>query len=357
MSCRRLRATAGHAPHFPESLLLQGASGASALLEQPTSAGHDGAYSLRVLQARAHIHRIACNTQSTQRRQGECATADERFVDVIGSDGATTCALVAMRDGTSGLSSFAHLDGHNTTVLIEAMVSQLGSAGTGSLPPLELHLVGAYEDEEGVGSALIQSIVHVLASLDQSLKLKTACFGARNTTWSKSGAAIPIIGGFCTELRTGAIFRAAYSHRSHCEIVRSLPGRDASHSWYNTEEDEIAIAPFSHGMNTRTCIAVSQRMNDQCAPVMTKPCPTAVHEIRTHAPTSPRPHAMLVRARSRHQAIVCAETSCIRCRRLLSPRVQTSALRYSHADRADRTPHSAARLGQTHTVRIATACS
>ncbi|GAQ80458.1 hypothetical protein KFL_000540330 [Klebsormidium nitens] len=77
--------------------------------------------------------------------QRERATVLPAFVDVVGTDEMTTCIAVALRDPETGRTSVAHIDGEDCIKSgIAAMLLSMEPVNG----PLELHLVGGYDDSD-----------------------------------------------------------------------------------------------------------------------------------------------------------------------------------------------------------------
>ncbi|CAI5515722.1 unnamed protein product [Closterium sp. Naga37s-1] len=81
--------------------------------------------------------------------QAEVATADVDLVDVIGTDEMTTCVAVALRHPRTGRTALAHVDASLCTLrALAAMLASLRLAPHDPTP-LQLHLVGAFDDDPG----------------------------------------------------------------------------------------------------------------------------------------------------------------------------------------------------------------
>ncbi|CAI5971521.1 unnamed protein product [Closterium sp. NIES-64] len=81
--------------------------------------------------------------------QAEVATADVDLVDVIGTDEMTTCVAVALRHPRTGRTALAHVDA--SLCALRALATMLASLRLAphDPTPLQLHLVGAFDDDPG----------------------------------------------------------------------------------------------------------------------------------------------------------------------------------------------------------------
>eukprot|EP00850_Spirogloea_muscicola_P025586 SM003591S13026 [mRNA] locus=s3591:2:1351:- [translate_table: standard] len=87
--------------------------------------------------------------------QREMATVLPELVRLVGTDEMTTCIGVAVRDSASGRTSVGHFDAKDCVAggvdaMLDALATRVDAAGTGAGAnepcPLELHLVGGFDD-------------------------------------------------------------------------------------------------------------------------------------------------------------------------------------------------------------------
>ncbi|XP_052194156.1 protein N-terminal asparagine amidohydrolase isoform X2 [Diospyros lotus] len=201
--------------------------------------------------------------------QREYATVDPAYVDFVGTDEATTCVGLSIRNRTSGMTSVSHMDSPNVVDI--GLTQMLNSVfNENSDAELDVHLVGGFQDvspqQAGGGSRckgklkgysfpLCAKIVETLQSRGERFLLQTLHVLGHNTRWDSAGNACPIFNGFLVETSTGSIFPASFDKTSRCpdEIVRrtrlaacfedtNLSGRLLE--VYDTQTDRFIIAPF-----------------------------------------------------------------------------------------------------------------
>ncbi|CAM9225097.1 unnamed protein product [Choristocarpus tenellus] len=122
--------------------------------------------------------------------QGEVAMAmPGDGPESLGSDCATTCHIVAMRNPSSGQSCLAHLDSasrvtecvNRMNTLMDAPVPQDSSTNaTGGYPSLDLYVVGGYLGEPEA-EELTTCLFDALASSSREFHVVLACIGQLNS--------------------------------------------------------------------------------------------------------------------------------------------------------------------------------
>ncbi|CAL5382186.1 unnamed protein product [Camellia sinensis] len=204
--------------------------------------------------------------------QGEYATVDPALVDLVGTDEATTCVGLAIRNRTSGMTSVAHMDSPNIVdVGITQMLTLVVNQNSDS--ELDVHLIGGFEDAspqrasdgtraerkaklEGYSFPLCAKIVETLQKSRGKFHLQTLHVLRHNTRWDSRGNACPIFHGFLVETSTGSVIPASFDRMSRCpdEIVRRtrITACFEDSHWngrlletYDTQTDRFIIAPCS----------------------------------------------------------------------------------------------------------------
>ncbi|XP_023529133.1 protein N-terminal asparagine amidohydrolase isoform X1 [Cucurbita pepo subsp. pepo] len=202
--------------------------------------------------------------------QKEYATVDPALVDFVGTDEATTCVGVAIRNRKNGMTSVAHIDFPN---IIENALSQMLSlvVDPSSDAELDVHLVGGFEDvllqesndipeledrkkTEGHSFPLCNKIIECLWTRPETFHLQTLCVLHHNTWRDSEGNAYPIFSGFSVKTSDGSVFPASFDSTSRCpdEVIRrirlsssyedpSLKGRLLE--TYETHTDQFKIEP------------------------------------------------------------------------------------------------------------------
>ncbi|KAL9231393.1 hypothetical protein vseg_006627 [Gypsophila vaccaria] len=200
--------------------------------------------------------------------QREYATVDPTIVDWIGTDEATTCVGIAIRNRDNGITSVAHMDSPKIVeVGLSQMLSKLAAHKLDA--EIDVHLIGGYEDtppmlasqtrsrrkvEEGYSLPLCANIIEVLGKSPLKFHIQTLSVLGHNTRRDGEGIAYPIFTGLAIETMTGAITPAIFDETTRCpdEIVRRIrlsasfddprcKGRLLD--TYDTETDRFIIAP------------------------------------------------------------------------------------------------------------------
>ncbi|CAB4298461.1 unnamed protein product [Prunus armeniaca] len=202
--------------------------------------------------------------------QREYATVDPALVDFVGTDEATTCVGVAIRNPGNGMTSVAHMD---SPKIVDIGLSQMLSllVDHNSDMEFDVHLVGGFEDVSpnhgncntrsesqeklaGYSFPLCAKIVETLWNRQEKFHIRTLFILGHNTRRDLEGNAYPIFNGFMVGTSTGSITPATFDRTSRCpdEIVRRIrvSASYEDSSWkgklmetYDTQTDQFKIAP------------------------------------------------------------------------------------------------------------------
>ncbi|XP_073129172.1 protein N-terminal asparagine amidohydrolase isoform X2 [Henckelia pumila] len=200
--------------------------------------------------------------------QREFATVDPALVDLVGTDEATTCVGVVIRNRENRMISVAHMDFPDVVDIgLCQMLSLLSDHDPDSL--LDVHLVGGFDDIssqysdhstkcrtefEGYSYPLCAKIIESLSNRSEKFDIRTLHVLGHNTRWNSEGIACPIFHGFVVETNSGSLVPASFQRTSRCpdEIVRSIrvTAWFEDPNWagrlletYDTETDCYVIAP------------------------------------------------------------------------------------------------------------------
>ncbi|XP_057513957.1 protein N-terminal asparagine amidohydrolase isoform X2 [Actinidia eriantha] len=258
--------------HTDSESLSQGSDMLLALMEHPFLVSASS--SCKAIPERKF--RISEESGSERLRQSKCvyifqreyATVDPAAVDLVGTDEATTCVGLAIRNRASGMTSVAHMDSPKVvdiglTQMLALVVNQ----------DSKVHLIGGFDDaspqdanfgprseikekSEGHSFPLCAKIVETLQKSRERFHLQTLHVLQHNTSRDSQGNACPIFHGFLVETSTGSVIPASFDRTSRCpdEIVRRirLTSCFEDPSWkgklletYDTQTDRFVIAPCS----------------------------------------------------------------------------------------------------------------
>ena len=172
----------------------------------------------------------------------------------LGSEEATTCHVVVIREPQSGATVLAHLDCGNSTHLrkvtesvvelarrlldIDAPRTIVGPENKAKLfepaksekltfsPTLEVSMVGGYDDEDQVSQEItFKLLADMILSQSFIYSLVLPVVGPLNTELRKSsglheGHNAPVHYGCAVDLRSGEVIRAVHSFKGPMEILR-----------------------------------------------------------------------------------------------------------------------------------------
>lgn len=201
--------------------------------------------------------------------QREYATVDPMLVDLIGTDEATTCVGVVIRNRENGMTSVAHMDSPKIVDLgLSQMLSNLVDCKNDS--EMDVHLIGGFEDtpykrtectgsrsnlaQEGYSFPLCAKIIEALGKSVVKFHIQTLFVLSHNTRNDTAGNALPIFSGFLVETQTGTVIPATFDQTTRCpdELVRririSADLSDKLLETYDTRTDRFIIAPCSWSM-------------------------------------------------------------------------------------------------------------
>uniref|UniRef100_K3XY95 Protein N-terminal asparagine amidohydrolase n=1 Tax=Setaria italica TaxID=4555 RepID=K3XY95_SETIT len=168
--------------------------------------------------------------------QREYATVDPARVELVGTDEATTCIGVVIRNNRTGMTSVSHMD---FPKIVEGGLKQMLELLGDDNAPFDVHLIGGFSDastkvvrssgkkhikQEGYSYPLCCKIVEVLHKSQQQFHLRSFCVLGNNTTTDSLGNALPVIGGFVVQTSSGVVMPASFDMNSRCpdEVVRRI---------------------------------------------------------------------------------------------------------------------------------------
>ncbi|KAJ7949097.1 Protein N-terminal asparagine amidohydrolase [Quillaja saponaria] len=233
--------------------------------------------------------------------QQEYATVDPASVDFVGTDEATTCVGLVIRNPKNGMTSVGHMDSPN---IVDLGLSQMLSLVVhDSDTKLDVHLFGGFEDvspkhansstgsegcENSVGYSfpLCMKIVESLEKRQEKFDIHTAFILWHNTRRDSDGNGYPIFHGFVVETLKGSVIPATFDSTSRCpdELVRRIRV-SASYedpSWngklletYDTQTDRFKIAPCRWSLHQYHNAKTLQRHSDSYILSMCSTSPSA----------------------------------------------------------------------------------
>ena len=162
--------------------------------------------------------------------QGEIAHAVPSQCDVLVSDKATTCHILAVRStcpggSTPSLTSLTHVDGTQYEKCIRDMIAEHKLHHANSMVcgyceekkddhpgviEMDVHLMGGFQDDNGASRATSNFLIHLLARIasEQRTLLRMTLQTCAITSMNDNGYSCPIGRGMGINLHTGECFLA-----------------------------------------------------------------------------------------------------------------------------------------------------
>lgn len=247
-----------------------------ALMENPILVST--AQSLKAIPERRFTVSEECKSErSTQSRyvylfQREYATVNPQLVDLVGTDEATTCVGLVIRNRRTGMTSVAHMDAPKVVDIgLTQMLSLVVDHDVNE--ELDVHLIGGFDDSspknskrnitsgctskfQGYSYPLCTKIVESLRKRQEKFHIQTLFILGHNTKMDYEGNMHPLFAGLLVETSTGMVFPATFDRttRGPDEIVRRIrvTASFEDPSWcgklldtYDTVTDKFKIAPCS----------------------------------------------------------------------------------------------------------------
>ncbi|KAL8204428.1 hypothetical protein R6Q57_010051 [Mikania cordata] len=193
--------------------------------------------------------------------QREYATVDPALVEIVGTDEATTCVGMVIRNCITGMTCVAHLDSPDVVAIgIFQMMSQVSDSDNNDIVldvilPTLLYL----EQEnsvEGYSFPLCMKIVETLAQSVFKFEIRNFQVLKHNTRRDSRGNTYPIFHGLAVETSSGLVIPACFDASTRCpdDIIRrirlSASFEDPRRSGrlldtYETQTDRFVITPFT----------------------------------------------------------------------------------------------------------------
>ncbi|CAK7331775.1 unnamed protein product [Dovyalis caffra] len=200
------------------------------------------------------------------------AIAPSLAYNFVGTDEATTCVGLVIRNQRNGMTSVAHMD---STKVVDIGLTQMLSlvADQNFDVDLDVHLIGGFEDVlpkqandstrsktqskvNGYSFPLCTKIIETLGKRQEKFHIQTLFVLEHNTKRDSRGNAYPVFNGFLVKTSSGSIIPASFDRTMRCpdEIVRRIRVTASYEDpyWngklletYDTQTDRFVIAPCS----------------------------------------------------------------------------------------------------------------
>lgn len=187
-----------------------------------------------------------------QREVAVIAPGDD--MRILGSEDATTCHIVVLRDSNTGVTGLAHLDNDEPEdfLMLEREVRDRKGVKTTTreLEDMEydVSLLGGYADEDEISQDITEMLIVVMQGLKARFTLRLACVGSVNTT-IKDGVPWPKIYGGGVEVESGEVFTAQFTYHGPDPDIRQLRLHTSGASLaniYDPYSGKVVVRPFSY---------------------------------------------------------------------------------------------------------------
>ena len=189
--------------------------------------------------------------------QREVAVAGrEDRLEMLGSEDATTCHIVVLRDSTTATTGLAHLDTDEPDQFLCLEREVRDRSGVRSVSrelesrDYEVSILGGYEDENNTSEDITDTLLSVMQALKATFRLQIAIIGKINT-FTKDGVSWPRVYGGGVVLSTGQIFCGKFSYHGPDTDIRALRrssgGRNLTNI-YDSLSGQIIIQPFTYSV-------------------------------------------------------------------------------------------------------------
>eukprot|EP00092_Neocalanus_flemingeri_P071761 GFUD01088222.1.p1 GENE.GFUD01088222.1~~GFUD01088222.1.p1 ORF type:complete len:338 (+),score=87.59 GFUD01088222.1:223-1236(+) len=229
--------------------------------------GHSISSTLPVSQLHTEYQLLKANSLSVLNRPAKLVGAGEKClyvgqrelavvapgdnVNMVGSEDATTCHVVILRDIHTGVTGLAHLDNEepNDFLRLEKEVrDRNGYTKDQDILEYSVSILGGYEDENSTSEEITEMLLAVMQGLKAKFTLQLACTGSLNTVM-KEGVPWPRVYGGGVDVSTGEVFTAKFSYHGPDTDIRSLRLHSpvaSLNNIYDPYGGKIVLKPFSY---------------------------------------------------------------------------------------------------------------
>jgi len=183
------------------------------------------------------------------------------LVNIIGTEDATTCHVVVLREPSTGATGIAHFDSAEQEEL-ETFVKQLKELvlvlktssdqkcdnSNKDLLLFETSILAGYQDEKDTSEELSLSLLSLMIEDETSrFDLSLFCVGSVNTR-VENGLNWPILYGAACDLSSGKVFNATFPYHGPDTALRSMRMHGNNPlllSIYDCNSGKITIPPFN----------------------------------------------------------------------------------------------------------------
>jgi len=166
----------------------------------------------------------------------------EDGVELVGSEDATTCHILVLREPTTSTTGLAHLDTEDPAQLQALEREVRRRCVEMDTVQYDVTIIGGYLDERDTSVQMTASLFEEMSSSTAVFRLVAAAIGEVNTSL-REGVAWPRLYGGAVSVSTGQVFSATFSQHGPDPDIRSLltQGVETLHNIYEPGSGEIVL--------------------------------------------------------------------------------------------------------------------
>lgn len=199
-----------------------------------------------------HFDSLSCqevpSTGSLYVMQREYAivSKEDDVISILGSDDATTCSVLILRNSRTGSCAAGHFDGSDVAGGVSGMISGLSSSQEDDI---DIYIIGGFDDDRDMSEDLCLEILNALHQHPRKLNLKILFVCRFNTNVRNGDVKGPKFLGAAINVKTGDVFPALFPAKGpnmplrHARIYGDAGGMV---NVYDTNRHLVKITPFSY---------------------------------------------------------------------------------------------------------------
>jgi len=182
-----------------------------------------------------------------QREMGILKSSDD-CVDIVGSEDATTCHIVIIKESSSSTWGIIHLDSDEENQL-KSLIDEYVIINKSELKDIDIYFVGGYADEKDKSRSITEFVMNYLCDAEIVFNLKLLCVGSINTRLTRLASGeqfpAPIHYGVAIYAKKGEIVPAKFLYHGPDKDIRMLQKRNAT-LVYSSSNGKLVVPAFNY---------------------------------------------------------------------------------------------------------------
>jgi len=204
--------------------------------------------------ANTSVTRLAAGNQKyvyINQREMAVAKQNDPSIDILGSEDATTCLIIVLRDRRTHSCGIIHLDSPYEEQISPLVNEMQKLDGASCSQEFDTFVIGGYRDERGMSEEIIETqLCYLKQSKNSTFHLKLLCVQNLNTVIKAGGVPWPVHYGAAVRLSDGAVFPARFDSYEPDKDIRMLrmhsEDSDGFLNVYDAGSGDIVIPAFSY---------------------------------------------------------------------------------------------------------------